>query len=163
MLRLPLLAVCMCISAFAFGQLSKGEGKIIEIPGGKFSCYLPKYFEIQDRPTGVIHKASGSFVIAVKVPDDKKLSVQGGLQREFFEDPRYEIITLREETAHKHHASDARSYWMKYKIQGFEFERCTTLVTHGEERYLVIGNYPVKLKDQVHEEVVKIMESFRIH
>ncbi len=163
MLRAQLLAVAMCVSGLAFSQLSKGEGHTIKLSDGKFSCYLPKYFEIQDQPTGVIHKASGTFVIAVKVPGDRKLSLQGGLERDFFEDPRYDIISLREEPSHKRHVAGGRLYWMHYKLQGFDFERYTALVSHGEERYLIIGNYPVKLKDQVHEEVIKVMESFRLH
>jgi hypothetical protein len=163
MLRYSLSAIALLISGIAFGQLSKGEGHSVTIAARKFSCYLPKFFEIQEQPPGVIHKASGAFVIGVKVPSDKRVPPHEGLQRSFFEDPRYEIVTLREEQDHLKHGSKNRSYWMHYKIQGFDFERYTTLVAKGEDQYLIIGNYPVRLKDQVQEEVRKIMESFTIH
>lgn len=147
----------------AFAQLSKGEGKPVTLHDTKFSCYLPKYFEIQDNPPGVIHKASGTFIIAVKVPGDKRTSLQEGLPRSFFEDARYEILSLAEENDQRFRGTHRRSWLMRYKIQGYEFERYTTLVVHGHEQYLIIGNYPMKLKDQVVEEVKRIMESFTIH
>ena len=162
MLRIPLLALALCVSCTAFAQLSKGQGESVNLPGKRFSCYLPKFFEIQEQPPGVVHKASGSFIIAVKVPSDKKVSVREGLPRSFFEDPRYEIVSLREEEQQKHYGVDSRSYWMQYKIQGYDFERYTTLVGRGEEQFLIIGNYPVKLKEQVQQEVKQVMESFTI-
>jgi hypothetical protein len=162
MLRIPLLALALCISCTAFAQLSKGEGESVSLPGKRFSCYLPKFFEIQEQPPGVVHKASGTFIIAVKVPSDRKVSVQEGLPHSFFEDPRYEIVSLREEQQPKGHSVDTRSYWMQYKIQGYDFERYTTLVRRGEEQFLIIGNYPVKLKDQVQKEVKQVMDSFTI-
>lgn len=162
MFRYSLLAVALCISSVAFGQLSKGEGQSVSILGDKFSCYLPKYFEIQEEPPGVIHKASGTFIIAVKVPPGKALSVQDGLQRSFFEDSRYEIISLAEEKIHQTQGQNSRSWLMRYKIKGYEFERYTTLVGHGQEQYLIIGNYSMKLKEQVVEEVKKVMASFTI-
>jgi hypothetical protein len=51
---------------------------------------------------------------------------------------------------------------MRYKIKGYEFERYTALVIHGDEQYLIIGNYSMKFKDQVVAEVKKVMESFTI-
>lgn len=162
MLRYHFLVVAMCISCTAFAQLSKGEGKSISISDKKFSCYLPKYFEIQEEPPGVIHKASGTFVIAVKVPPGKNLSAAEGLQRSFFEDSRYEIIALTEEKGHKTHGPNTRTYFMRYRMKGVDFERYTTLVGHGHAQYLIIGNYAVKLKDQVVDEVRKVMESFSI-
>lgn len=165
MWRYFLLAVALTVSYVCRGQLSKGEGSFVDIAGGKYACYLPKYFEVQKEPPGVIHKASGAFVIAVKVPSDKRVSAHEGLSRSFFEDPRYEIVTLKEETATRHNKSHGprTSYWMHYQLQGFDFERYTTLVTHDGEQYLLIGNYPVVFKDQVQEEIRKIMGSFRIH
>jgi len=149
----------------AFSQLSDGEGHAVNISGKQFSCYLPKYFEIQEEPPGVIHKASGTFVIVVKMPSQQRMTAQSGLSRSFFEDPRYEIVNFREEQAvrRQSHATTDKTYWMEYTLQGHSFERYTTLKIHGHDQYLIIGNYPVVLKDQVLEEVKKIMDSFVIH
>ena len=162
MFRYPLLAMALSISTMAFGQLSKGEGQSVTIPGNQFSCYLPKYFEVQAEPPGVIHKASGTFIIAVKVPPGKKVSMQEGLQRSFFEDSRYEILSLTEEKNHQTHGPNSRSYLMRYKLEGFEFERYTSLIGRGQDQYLIIGNYSMILKEQVLEEVKKVMTSFII-
>lgn len=166
MLRYPLLVLGLLVPCFAFAQLSKGEGESITIPGKKFTCYLPKYFEIQEQPPGIIHKASGTFIIAVKVPQEKKASLQEKLPRSFFEDPRYEILSLTEvkdqNDLQKRHGASRQSWLMRYNLQGYEFERYTTLVAHGEEQYLIIGNYSMKLKGQVLEEVKKVMASFTI-
>lgn len=169
MTKISLLVIACCISLSAFGQLSQGEGESIMLADKKFSCYLPKYFEIQEKPPGVIHRASGTFVIAVKIPTEqaRKISASSqGLSRSFFEDPRYEITSFREETSpqrHRQHGQAERKYWMAYDLQGHSFERLTVVRTKGSEQYLIIGNYPVKLKDQVAEEVKKIVESFVIH
>src|SRR5690606_14941206 len=160
MLRALLLAIIWCAAFPAIGQLSKNQGHTVKISGHRFSCYLPQYFEIQEQPPGVIHKASGSFVIVVKVPDDRKVSTAHGLQRSFFEDPRYEILSLSEDKEVKRRDAGHHTYRMLYNLQGFEFERLTTLVTKGDDQYLIIGNYSVKFKDQVQEEVKRIMESF---
>lgn len=162
MLKYHFLAVALCISCAAFGQLSKGEGQSVTLSGNRFSCYLPKYFEIQDEPPGVIHRASGTFIIAVKVPPGKKLVAQDGLSRDFFEDSRYEILSLTEEKGLRRHGPNTRSYLMRYRMKGIEFERYTSLVGHGQEQYLIIGNYAMKLKNQVIDEVKKVMESFAI-
>lgn len=162
MFRYPLLAIALSFSCAASGQLSKGEGQTITIQNARFSCYLPRYFEIQEEPPGVIHKASGTFVIAVKVPPGKKVSMQEGLQRSFFEDSRYEVMSLSEEKHHKTHGPNSRTYLMRYSLEGFEFERYTSLIGHGQDQYLIIGNYSMKLKNQVLEEVKKIMASFTI-
>lgn len=167
MLRYYLLVVVLCASGTAFGQLSKGEGETVMLAGKQFSCYLPKYFEVQEEPPGVIHKASGTFIIAVKVPQEKKMTLQhgggGGLDRSFFEDPRYTILSLEKEESGQHRMAGHTETWrMRYNLQGYEFERYTTLVTHGQEQYVIIGNYSMILKDQVLEEVKKVMASFKI-
>jgi hypothetical protein len=163
MFRYPILALGLFIPCLAVAQLSKGEGKSVTLAGKKFSCYLPNYFEVQETPPGVIHKASGTFIIAVKVPSEKKVSAALGLQRSFFEDPRYEILSLTEVGDEKHNQTHGWSWLMRYKIQGYEFERYTRLLVHGDEQYVVIGNYSLKLKNQVVDEVKKVMESFTIH
>lgn len=165
------LAVTLLMPCLAFPQLSKGEGKTVTISDGKFSCYLPKYFEIQENPPGIMHTASGTFIIAVKVPEEKNMSLQrsgGGLDRSFFEDPGYKILSLEKQSAalQRHagpHAGPRETWLMRYELEGFEFERYTTLVTHGHEQYVIIGNYSMILKNQVVEEVRKAMESFKIH
>ena len=161
MLRNPLLVLAFFMPCVGFAQLSKGEGKSVTLKDSKFSCFLPKYFEIQEQPPGVMHKASGTFIIAVKVPGEKKISHEG-LHRSFFEDPRYEILSLTEENDAKPQGTHSQAWLMRYKIKGNEFERYTALVIHGDEQYLIIGNYSMKFKDQVVAEVKKVMESFTI-
>ena len=161
MLRKPLFVLAFLMPYVAFAQLSKGEGKSVTLKNNKFSCFLPQYFDVQEDPPGVMHKASGTFVIAVKVPSEKKIA-QEGLQRSFFEDARYEILSLTEENDARPQGTHSHSWLMRYKMKGFEFERYTTLVTNGEEQYLIIGNYSMKFKNQVVDEVKKVMESFTI-
>lgn len=171
MIRLLLLATALLGVNTAFAQLSDGEGHMITLPGKQFSCFLPQHFEVQENPPGVIHKVSGTFVIVVKMPSQpqqqqQRMTAQGGLPRSFFEDPRYEITDFREESAvsrQSHSQSSDKTYWMEYSLQGHSFGRYTTLKVHGQDQYLIIGNYPVVFQDQVLEEVKKIMSSFVIH
>lgn len=136
---------------------------MIKIPKTSFECYLPKYFTVQEDPSGVIHSASGTFVIAVKVPPDKRMDMNEGIPRSFFENPAYEIVSLKEEDAPlRIKRTNSRMYWMRYRIRGHEFERHTVLVNSTGGQYLLISNYTVKLRDQVLEEVEKILTSFKI-
>lgn len=154
-LSVILLLICPCL---CFAQLSKGEGAMMTVPGKTMRCYLPQHFKLQSEPPGVIHKESGTFVIAVKVPAEKRASVQHGLSRSFFEDPRYQIVSLTEEKA----VAQGKFYTMLYTMNGYEFERKTMLVQFGVEQYLIIGNYSTKFKDQVEDEVNKVMANFVI-
>ena len=161
MLRKVLLVVFFALPSVSFAQLSKGEGGMITIPGKPIRCYLPKHFTIQSEPAGVVHKESGTMVIAVKIPAEKRSSTQQGLSRNFFENPGYQIVSLNEEESTALYTG-AKLYTMLYTIQGYEFERRTLLLNVGIEQYLIIGNYPTRFKPQVIEEVDKIMSNFII-
>lgn len=163
-LKLPLAIIILVWPSIGFCQLSKGEGNMITLPGKTIRCYLPQHFKMQSEPPGVVHSESGTFVIVVKVPPQKRMAAQDGLPRSFFEDPRYQILSLNEETSSAPAArSRGRLYTMLYTINGYEFERKTLLMTVGQEQYLIIGNYSTKFKPQVLEEVEKVMANFTIH
>jgi hypothetical protein len=135
---------------------------MVRIPHTSFEFFLPKHFTVQENPPGVVHAASGTFVIIVKVPDTKRMNVQKEIPRSFFENPGYTLLSLKEEDAWlKMKRSQCRMYCMKYAVQGHEFERYTAVIDTGEGQFLVIGNYATKLKNQVHEEVEKIMASIK--
>jgi hypothetical protein len=163
MLKNLSLALILTCPSIAFAQLSKGDGDMVTLPGKNIRCYRPQHFKIQSEPPGVIHKESGTFVILVKVPQEKRVSLIEGLPRSYFEDPRYEILSLdegKESALHRH--DGRRLYTMRYMLNGFEFERHTILLNSGNEQYLIIGNISVKFRPQVMEEVEKVMANFVI-
>ncbi len=157
------LVVVMTFPVVSVAQLSKGEGAMATVPGKNLRCYLPKHFVIQNEPPGVMHKESGSFVIAIKVPAEKRASTKEGLSREFFEDKRYKLTSFHEKDSSVHKFNTkGKLYTIRYIIQDFEFERKTLLVTVANEQYLIIGNYPVKYAGYVKEEIEKVMANFII-
>jgi hypothetical protein len=157
------IAVTMASPGVGYAQLSKGEGMMATIPGKTFKCYVPKYFVVQAQPPGIMHKESGTFVIALKVPAEKRSSVKEGLSREFFEDPRYKILSLHEEDSSIYRLSEkGKLYTLRYTIRDFEFERKTLLVNIGSEQYLIMANYSVKFRKFVRDEVDKVMANFII-
>lgn len=163
MLKNLFLVLILTYPSIAFTQLSKGDGDMVTLPGKNIRCYRPQFFKIQSEPPGVIHKESGTFVIVVKVPPEKRVSINDGLSRSFFEDPRYEILSLSEgKSASLGRHDPSRLYTMRYTLDGFEFERHTLLINSGTEQYMIIGNYSTKFKPQVMEEVEKVMANFVI-
>ena len=89
MFRYTPLAFIFVLPSLVFGQLSKGEGSAVSIGEKRFECFLPKDFSVQHDPPGVMHKETGTFVVAIKIPANQKTLAVDGLPRSYFEDSRY--------------------------------------------------------------------------
>lgn len=163
MLQKLFFVLLLACPSIGLAQLSKGEGEMATIPGKTIRCYRPDHFVIQAEPPGVIHKETGTFIVAVKVPPEKRVSIEESLPQRFFEDSRYTITSFQENKLSSfHHQHQGKIYTMLYTIQNFEFERHTMIVNVGRDQYMIIGNYYAKFKPQVVEEVKKVMANFII-
>lgn len=144
-------------------QLSHGEGEVKKIPETEFSCYVPKYFEIQTKPPGIIHKTSGTFIVIIAMPDDKKVDLEKSLTKEYFRDQHYTLTSFSEEGKFKSKEFKYKHklYRMKYTIDSYEFERVVAIAQVGSRQYMIVGNFASLVREQVEEEVMKTIKSFR--
>ncbi|MEO1050958.1 MAG: hypothetical protein AAFX87_10030 [Bacteroidota bacterium] len=161
-----LVAITLLLySNYAVAQLSKGVGETKSVPNTSCQIYVPQHFEIKTgEAPGVIHKASGTFIVFVKVPDNQPYNIDTGLSKSFFEeDSRMQVEYYQEEDSNELVKREGRLYRTKYKLQGHDFERLTMLIEHDRERYLLIGNYAAVFKNQVEEEVLQVISSINLN
>ena len=130
------------------------------IPSSSWKMYVPKHFRIQEDPPGVVHLASGTMVVVLEVPEDKKVGPGRSMPESFMVDSRMEKVKRWEDdfTIRSSAVSQrGRLQCMSYTIDNYEMERLSMLMERNGKQYLVMGNYFVTYKDQVLEEVKKIM------
>jgi len=129
---------------------------------------LPRHFKVMDNGAGVMHNATGTIVTIVKVPSDKKSVVasrSSQSMRDILVDPRMTDVQFRamdqarSTAARGKAASDEQIYEMSYKLQDIDFERINIIIPYKRDQYLVVANYTIRYKDQVKEEVDRIIKS----
>ena len=164
---MKLIAVLTLTLGFfvSFAQLSEGEGSVASVPNTNIQLYLPNHFVVKEGESpGAMHHASGTFIVVVKVPENQSFTLESGLPESFFsKDSRMNVSLVEEKDSNEILGREGRLYFTKYQLIGYEFERLTLLMKHEDDHYLVIGNYAVKLKDQVEEEVIKVMQSVSLN
>ena len=144
----------------AFGQLSEGQGQLKAIPSSPWKMYVPKHFRIQEDPPGVVHLASGTMVVVLEIPEDKKVGPGRSMPESFMVDSRMEKVKRWEDNFTMRGSAvsqKGRLQCMSYTIDNYEMERLSLLMERKGKQYLVMGNYFVTYKSQVLKEVKKIM------
>ena len=130
------------------------------IPSSPWKMYVPKHFRIQEDPPGVVHLASGTMVLILEVPENRKVSSSGRMPEDFMVDPRMEKVKRWEDDFTAQGSvfrQRSKLQCMSYTIDNYEMERLSLLMERNGKQYLVMGNYFVTYKSQVLKEVKKIM------
>ena len=144
----------------SYGQLSEGQGSVKIIRDGAFKIYVPKYFEKHTQPSGIIHKASGTFIYIIEVPPEQKSKYAGNARqmKSLLVDKNMTNVQWHSAASVNARVRD-ETYVMSYELQGYAFERINKFAEHKGKKYLILANYHQKIKSQVYEEVVKAIGS----
>ena len=152
----------------ALAQLSDGKGAMTFLPKLNCSVYLPQHFKVMENGSGVIHNTTGTMVYIGKIPGEQKTtatarssqSIRDMLVDERMTDVKFNTVErARSASSRQKGAGNEQVYQMSFKLQQVDFERINVIIPYKSDQYLVTANYFTRYKDNVKQEVNKIIES----